>query len=95
MVCERGATSTGVPCTRKRSIDQVDGSPECGVYIQIRSIEQVRVRGLAQGRRGAVPVPFVAAANIALHFGFTYLDSGLFQLEIAPPGALLRGRCHK
>ena len=70
--CERGTASTGVPCTRKRSIDQVDGSLERGVYIEIRGIEQVRVGRPAQGRRGAVLVPFVAAADIAQHFGFTY-----------------------
>ena len=93
--CERGAASTGVPCTAHRSVDQIDGSPECGVYIQIRSIEQVRVRGPAQGRRGAVLVPFVAPPDIGQHFGFAYGDSGLFQLDIAPPGAFLRRRRHK
>src|SRR5262249_34213764 len=93
-VCGRGIVSTGVPCTRKRSIDQVDGNLERGVYIQIRSIEQVRVRGPAQGRRSAVLVAFVAAADIAQHLGFAHVDSGQLQLKIAPPGALLRGRCH-
>src|SRR5678815_2812566 len=56
MLCERGPASTGVPCTRKRSIDQVDGSLERGVYIQICSIEQVRVRGHTQGRLSLIHI---------------------------------------
>ena len=61
---KRGAASLGVPCTAHRSVDQIDGSLECGVYSQIRGVEQVRVGRLAQGRRFTVFVPFIATPDI-------------------------------
>jgi hypothetical protein len=44
---------------RSDGFDDVDGSPECGVYTQMRGVEQVRVgRGL-QGGGGAAGIPLV------------------------------------
>ena len=49
---------------RSDGLDDVDGGPECGVYIQMRGIEQVRVgRGLE--RRGAPPrIALVAPQHV-------------------------------
>jgi hypothetical protein len=62
-------TSTGLPSTAHRSIDQSDGCLERGVYSQICGVEQVRVPGLAQGGNGAAPVAPVAALDIGKHLG--------------------------
>jgi len=47
--CERALPPmTKTPLTalsaRSNSLDDIDGGPECGVYTQMRGIEQVRVR---------------------------------------------------
>ena len=34
------------PSARSGSLDDVDGGPDCRVYIQMRGIEQVRIRRL-------------------------------------------------
>src|SRR5262245_20453753 len=44
--------------------DDIDGGPECGVYIQMRGIEQVRVQGGFQGRGRPLRVPLVPAADV-------------------------------
>ena len=49
--------------------DNVDGGPECGVYIQMRGIEQVRVRrGLQRGGRPA-GVALVPAQDVGQDLG--------------------------
>src|ERR1700751_39167 len=44
--------------------DNVDGGPECGVYIQMRGIEQVRIRRGFEGGRRPLGVTLVAADDI-------------------------------
>ena len=41
---QRGALIA--PSARSGGLDDVDGSPDCRVYIQMRGIEQVRIWGL-------------------------------------------------
>ena len=65
----KGHGLNGLPCMAQRSIDQIDGCPERGVYIQIRGVEQDCVVGLAQGSHGAALVAFVAAPDIGEHVG--------------------------
>jgi hypothetical protein len=45
--------------------DDVDGGPECGVYIQMCGVEQVRVRRGLERRRRPARVAFVATADSA------------------------------
>lgn len=40
---QRGALFA--PSARPAGLDDVDGGPDCRVYIQMRGIEQVRIRG--------------------------------------------------
>ena len=91
----RALPSRGAPCTAHRSIDQIDSSPERGVYIQICGVEQVRLGGLSQRRRCSIGVALVAAPDIGQHFALADRVPGLFQLQITAPGALLRRRRHK
>jgi hypothetical protein len=84
-----GITLRGVPSTAHRSIDQIDSSPECGVYIQIRSVEQVRVLGPSQGCRRPARVAFIAAPDIGKHFGLGYKGSSLPKLDKAAARPLL------
>jgi hypothetical protein len=46
--CEQGFSSnarewSATPSARSDGFNNVDGSPDCGVYIQMRGIEQVRI----------------------------------------------------
>ena len=50
--------------TRSCSLNDVDGSPDRGVYIQMRGIEQVRVGGGFEGGDRAGLVAFVTAQDI-------------------------------
>src|SRR5215204_541345 len=72
--------------------DDVDGSPECAVYIQMRGIEQVRVRRGFKGGGRPVGVALVAAPNILKNVGLVYGAPGRLQLGRASPGARLRAR---
>src|SRR5436190_13942549 len=74
--------------------DDVDGGPECGVYIQMRGVEQVRVRrGLERGRR-ARGVTLVAAADVGKHVSLTDIFSaGGLHLKRPAVGAHL-GSCN-
>ena len=64
--------------------DDIDGGPECGVYIQMRGIEQVRIGGGFE--RGDRPrgVALVAAQDVGE-------DLGLARLARRPPAAPGRG----
>src|SRR6516162_6807157 len=75
--CERVAVSTGVSSTAHRSVDQIDGSLEGGVYSQIRGVEQVRVWRLAQGCRRPVLVSFVAAFDVGEQVSLAHDNSRL------------------
>jgi len=37
---------SAAPSARSGGLDEVDGGPDSGVYIQMRGVEQVRIRGL-------------------------------------------------
>src|SRR5438093_13011420 len=52
--------------------DNVDGGPDCGVYIQMRSVEQVRVRRGFERRCGALRIALVAAPDIGQHVGLAH-----------------------
>src|SRR5207253_5135605 len=59
--------------------DNVDGSPERGVYIQLRGIEQVRIwRGFHGGGRAA-GIALVAAENVVKNVLFVQFAPGLPQ----------------
>lgn len=52
--CEQGCSSkarvwSATPSARSNGFDNVDSGLDCGVYIQMCGIEQVRVRGHLQG----------------------------------------------
>ena len=49
--------------------DDVDGGPECGVYIQMRGIEQVRILRAFQGGGGPAGVALVPAQDVGQHVG--------------------------
>src|SRR5215467_14463219 len=51
--CELGLSSNtkewlATPSARSDGFDNVDGGPDCRVYIQMRGVEQVRIRGRPQ-----------------------------------------------
>src|SRR5260221_10440160 len=71
--------------------DNVDGGPECGVYIQIRGIEQVRIRRALQGGGRPLAVARVAAADVVQHVSLHDLMAGPLQLGGPAPGAHLGG----
>ena len=58
------------PSTGSCSFDNGDGCPDCGVYIQMRGIEQVRIRGANEGRGRARAVAFVTLKNVGEDFRF-------------------------
>src|SRR6516164_7101060 len=73
-----GRSRLGPPKTETRSaalpacsdgIDNVGSGPECGVYIQVRRIEQVRIRGWFEGGRRAFRIALVAPTDIGQHVG--------------------------
>ena len=61
-----GARSAAHPACSD-GFDNVDGGPECGVYIQMRGIEQVRIRRGLQGGRRPGGVALVPAQDIRKH----------------------------
>src|SRR5262249_2948254 len=81
--------SNGLPGMAERSIDEIDGCLERGVYIQIRGVEQYRVFGHAKGRCGAALVALVAPPDIGEHLSFADRAAILDELEVTAPRALL------
>src|SRR6516164_10581484 len=73
------ARSTALPA-RSDGFDNVDGGPECGLYIQMRGIEQVRVcRPLERSGR-ALAVARIAPADIGEHVGVENALAGARKL---------------
>src|SRR5215217_3022006 len=72
--------------------DDIDGGPECAVYIQMRGIQQVRIRGRFQRGGGSLRVPLVPAQNVSQNIGLIDGTAHRLQLSRAPPGARL-GTC--
>ena len=56
--------------------DDVDGGPECGVYIQMRGVEQVRIGCRFHGRGAAAFVARVAAEDISEYVSFIDVSAG-------------------
>ena len=77
---------------RSSGLDDIDGSPDGGVYIQMRGVEQVRVRGLREGRRRARAVAFVASLDVREDLTFVRRHALRRQLARAAAGTLLRTR---
>src|SRR5260370_2623031 len=67
--------------------DNVDGGPECGVYIQMSGVEQVRVGSRFERSSRAFGVALVAPANIGQHVGIADALAGPLQLGSAAAGA--------
>ena len=66
--------------------DDIDGGPECGVYIQMRGVEQVRIRGGFEGRDRTLAVARIPAQDIGEDLGLAGLGPPRLQLEGAAPG---------
>ena len=71
--------------------DDVDGGPECGVYIQMRGVEQVRVSGWFEGGGGAGRIALVAAPDVGQHVRLVDPGPALLQLARAAAGTHLGG----
>src|ERR1700722_13974983 len=77
---------------RSDGLDDVDGGPECGVYTQMRGIEQVSVgSGLERGR-AAPRIAFVAPQQIGQDLALIRALPPRPQLENAPRSAHFRRR---
>jgi hypothetical protein len=63
-------TPLTAPSARSNSLDNIDSGPECGVYTQMRGIEQVRVRRCFQRGRGTPRIPLIAAQQVGQHLLF-------------------------
>src|SRR5271165_3857429 len=70
--------------------DDVDGGPECGVYIQVRGVEQVRVGSRLERCCRAFGVARVPPADVGEHVGIGDAFPGTLQLGGAPAGTHLR-----
>src|SRR5262245_30593212 len=72
--------------------DDVDGGPERGVYIQMRGVEQVRIRRGFQGGHRPRAVALVPAPDVGQDVGLVDAIARLLQLDGAAARAHLR-RC--
>src|SRR5436305_1185442 len=68
--------------------DDVDGGPECGVYIQMRGVEQVRVRREFERRDAPRRVAFVGRVASIQH-GLRH--AAVDQPGVEVPQAVMRG----
>ena len=66
---------------RSDGFDNVDGGPECGVYIQMRGIEQVRIRRGFQGGDRPAGVALVAAQDVGQDLGLVDRLAGGLEFE--------------
>src|SRR5262245_61120061 len=55
--------------------DNSDGGPECGVYIQMCGIEQVRVSGGFQGGDGPLGIALIAPPDVGQNVRFIDLSA--------------------
>src|SRR5258706_7909525 len=93
---ERAWSSTpsarsATPPARSGGLDNRDGGPERRVYIEMRGIEQVRIRGAHQRGDGPAGVALVAAQDVGEDVGFVNLGAAAAELEGAALGTHLRG----
>src|SRR5262245_41091817 len=75
--------------------DNVDGGPECGVYIQMRGIEQVCIFRAFEG--GCLPrrITLVPAPDVGQHVRLLDRHPDGLQLQRPPAGPHLGGRGHE
>src|SRR5258705_10876716 len=85
------ARSTSLPACSD-GFDNVDGGPERGVYIQMRGIEQVRIRRGREGGGGPPGVALVAALDIGEHVRLVPDDARPPQFGRPPPPPRLGAR---
>ena len=62
------ARSAAIPACSD-GFDDIDSGPECGVYIQMRGVEQVRVRGWLQRSCRTAAVARIATTDVIEHLG--------------------------
>jgi len=67
---------SAAPSARSDGLDDVDGGPDCRVYIQVGGIEQDGVVRLPEWRGRAMHIPLVAAADVCEHIRFAEVASG-------------------
>src|SRR4051794_11169817 len=77
--------STALPACSD-GFDDSDGGPERSVYIQMRGVEQVRIRSRFERSSRTGPVALVPAQNVGKHIGHRCRFSCLLELR----GAALR-----
>src|SRR5215813_12898543 len=75
--CELGLSSntkewSATPSARSDGFDNVDGGPDCRVYIQMRGIEQVRIRGRPQGCHCPRRIALVPSPDVGKDFRLIY-----------------------
>src|SRR5258708_14522753 len=75
--------------------NQSEGGRQCGVYIQIRSVEQVGVGGRTHRRNRTIPVGRIPSAKFRQKREFVALDPKAPEFEQAPKGAHLGARIDK
>ena len=80
------------PSARSGSLDDVDGGPDGRVYIQMRGIEQVRIRRLFQGGNCAILVAFVTIPDVGQDRGLVDIPTLGPVFGGAPAGTHFR-RC--
>ena len=85
-------TRSSVFPARSDGFDNVDGGPECGVYIQMRGIEQVRIRRGFQWGDGPLHVALVPAQDVGQDVGLRYRSAGGAEFERPAAGPHLRRR---
>src|SRR4030081_2097697 len=85
------SAQSATPPARSGGLDNGDGGPERRVYIEMRGIEQVRIRRPHQRRDGPAGVALVAAQDVGEDVGFVNLWAAAAELEGAALGAHLRG----
>src|SRR5262245_29222304 len=90
---QRGALLA--PSARPAGLDDIDGGPDCRVYIQMCCIEQVRIRRASQGRRCAVFVAFITLKDVCQHRRFIDIPPLRPIFGRAAAGAHLRPGSHE
>src|SRR6476660_4115793 len=83
---------SAAPSARSGGLDDVDGSPDGRVYIQMRRIEQVRVRSGPKGGHGPGGVAGVAFQDIAQNDGLIRVPAPSLKLPEPAAGAFFGRR---
>ena len=90
-----GARSAAPPACSD-GFDDVDGGPECGVYIQMRGIEQVRIRRGFERRGCPFGVALIPAQDVGEDLGFVDRAARRPAIRaVRRPARTSRGRGHE